>query len=331
MKEYRVSLKYANKRFALSQDERVLRLSEFIKNVLRVRYFFFHHYKKEPIVINGDQMPLHRNESSRQKTMTLKDENTFVKENYMLSRERITVFAQVSSDPDNPLPLPEFVFKGIGKHVTLDPPEGVHVQWAPKGSYQLDTMLKTIHQLPNRYHIFRPGDYVLYILDDYSVHVTEEVRGALFQRGYILVCIGGGITGDIQVNDTHVHNRLKAKYRERECRVMMQQLQENSAKIPSPSRNDMIKMLVDSWKELDIKPSDALKYNFLTNSLDGREDYLVSGKLMEMVEEIKAFLNELINSPPPQNLRVLVKTITPPRCYQKSSSSGCRFTSRRGG
>ena len=33
-------------------------------------------------------MPLHRNESSSQKTLNFKGEETFVKENHMLSRER---------------------------------------------------------------------------------------------------------------------------------------------------------------------------------------------------------------------------------------------------
>ena len=40
-----------------------------------------------------------------------------------------------------------------------------------------------------------------------------EVREAFLKRGYILVVIGGGITGDCQINDTHYHHALKAKYR----------------------------------------------------------------------------------------------------------------------
>ena len=59
-------------------------------------------------------MPLHRNESAVQKTLSSREETTSVKENYMLSRDRITVFTQESSDKSNPLPLPEFVFKGKG-------------------------------------------------------------------------------------------------------------------------------------------------------------------------------------------------------------------------
>ena len=43
-------------------------------------------------------MPLHRNESASKKTLASIDKDlTFVKERYMLSRERLTVYTQVSS------------------------------------------------------------------------------------------------------------------------------------------------------------------------------------------------------------------------------------------
>ena len=60
----------------------------------------FEKYSACPLIpiINVDEMPLHRNESASQKTLSFIGETTFVKENYMLSRKRITVFTQVSSD-----------------------------------------------------------------------------------------------------------------------------------------------------------------------------------------------------------------------------------------
>lgn len=95
-KEYGVSLNKPNKRFALSQADRKERIIEFLKNVWRVRHYFMITFNgKVPVIINGDQMPLHRNESASSKTMTLKGQETYVKENYMLSRERVTVFTQV--------------------------------------------------------------------------------------------------------------------------------------------------------------------------------------------------------------------------------------------
>ena len=96
-----------------------------MKNIWTVRKYFIDNYGIDPPVIIGDQMPLHRNESVSQKTLSLKSEDVFVKENYMLSRERVTCFTQLCSDPKVQL-KPEFMFKGKGTRTHLTPPEGVN-------------------------------------------------------------------------------------------------------------------------------------------------------------------------------------------------------------
>ena len=85
----------------------------------------------------------------------------------------------------------------------MNPPKGMNVQFAVKGSYRLENMLEMVKQLKNRHNLFSQKDYALYILDDYSVHLLPELRASLLKKGYVLVVIGGGITGDVQVNDTH--------------------------------------------------------------------------------------------------------------------------------
>ena len=47
--------------------------------------------------------------------------------------------------------------------------------------------------------MFNKKNFAIYVLDDYAVHLQSEVRAALLKRGYILIIIGGGVTGDIQV------------------------------------------------------------------------------------------------------------------------------------
>ena len=42
----------------------------------------------------------------------------------------------------------------------------------------------------------------IYMLDDYSSHLGASVRKKMLARGYIPIYFGGGITGDVQVNDT---------------------------------------------------------------------------------------------------------------------------------
>ena len=78
----------------------------------------------------------HKSESASQKTLNIHGYDTYIKENYSLSRERVTPFTQASSDPFIKL-LPEFVFKRKGARNQFQSPDGVKFHWVPKGSYRL--------------------------------------------------------------------------------------------------------------------------------------------------------------------------------------------------
>ena len=73
------------------------------------------------------------------------------------------------------------------------------------------------------------------MLNDYVVHLMPEVRKLLWEHGYVLIIIGGGITGYIQQVDTHVHRAPKREYRDLEAELMLSMLQKNSAKISRKS------------------------------------------------------------------------------------------------
>ena len=89
-------------------------------------------------------------------------------------------------------------------------------------------------------------------MHDYSVHLIPEVRQALFKKGYVLVITGGGITDDVQINDTNCHRDLKKYYRDLEMKLMLGQLEKDPIKILSPSRNEMMSMLLQAWETLEI-------------------------------------------------------------------------------
>ena len=182
-----------------------------------------------------------------------------MKESYSLSRERITAFTQVSSDPAIVV-KPEFAFKGKGTRIKLNPPDGIKYHWASKGSHRLEQMLATISNLPNRHHIFTMKHYCIYVLDDYSVHIMAEVKEALLKRGYVYIGIGGGITGDIQINDTDIHAPLKRAYRQLGQELMIKQLQSDPKKILQPSRDDMMRMLVESLQSIDVDVQGATNH-----------------------------------------------------------------------
>ena len=283
-----------NKRFSIKKVDLVTRIGDYLQNVWVVRNFFIKKYGIDPPVINGDQMPLHRNENASQKTLAFKGLDTYVKENYMLSRERATVFTQTSSDSSIDL-KPEFVFKGKGTRTKLNPPSGIKFQWSESGSYRIDQLKQTIMNLPNRFNPFTCKDFAIYVLDDYAVHLMPEVRKLLWERGYVLIIIGGGITGYIQENDTHVHRALKREYRDLEAELMLSMLQKNNAKIPSPSRDDVMKMIATAWNKLNVDHTRSFKTLFVTNSLEGSEDYLVSYRLFKLIgDSMVSFQKKLI-------------------------------------
>ena len=55
-------------------------------------------------------------------------------------------------------------------------------------------------------------------------------------------------------------------------KLMQEQLEKDPIKIPSPSRNEMMPMLLQAWKTLEIDTKTEFKSLFVTNALDGSED-----------------------------------------------------------
>ena len=320
--EYGISLRKPNKGFSIKKSDLIERLQDYLRNIWTLRRFFIEKYGVDPPIINGDQMPLHRNESSQQKTLTFKGEDTFVKENYMLSPERATVFTQVPSQEKINL-NPEFVFKGIGTRTKVSVPDTVKYQWSVSGSYRIDQMLKTISNLPNRYNPFTPRDFAIYVLDDYAVHLMPEVRKALYQRGYVLVLMGGGITGFIQANDTDLHHHHKSNYRNEEMALMLKKLEVDKNKVPAPNREEMINMLLADWKETDVDFTAVFKKLFVTNKFDGSEDFLVSDKLFSLIgDDILEFRRQLLNPEVPINLQAVIKKLIPPKGIRRDNIDG---------
>ena len=130
-------------------------------------------------------------------------------ENYMLSRERVTYYGQIASDPALQTKLKEeFCFKGVGSRTKLSPPDGVAFHWTQKGSVRKETLVEIIKHLPNKRNVFSEKDFILYSMDDYAAHLEPAVRQALYDRGYLPVILGGGITGDMQACFLHTYHLI---------------------------------------------------------------------------------------------------------------------------
>ena len=169
--------------------------------------------------------------------------------------------------------------------------------------------------------MFTEQSFAIYVLDDYSVHLMLKVRQALFKKGYFLVIIGGGITGDIQINDTNCHRDLKKHYRDLEMKLMLEQLEKDPIKIPSPSRSEMMSMLLQAWETLEIDTKREFKSLFVTNALDGSEDYLVSDKLFALIgDEMVDFWKELMSQNSVKTLKEVIRNLIPPKGVKRKAN-----------
>ena len=153
-----------------------------------------------------------------------------------------------------------------------------------------------------------------------------DIRKALYERGYILILKDGGITGYIKANDTDLHKRTKALYREEEINLTLKMLEADKSKIPSPNRQNMIKMLISSWDAITTYFSQVFKKLFVTNKLDGSEDYLVLDKLFSIIgSEMKDFRDTLIKSNVPNVLQGVVKQLIPSKGIKRNFEEGSEF------
>ena len=153
-----------------------------------------------------------------------------------------------------------------------------------------------------------------------------EIKEALLKCGYVPVMIGGGVTGDIQINETDLHCPLKAKYRELEQKLMLDQLRADPKNIPQPNRNEIMRMLVESFDSLEIDVVNRFRALWGTNALYGSEDYLVSERTMTLVgNQLKEFPDELMKKENRKNLKQLLRLITPPKGVKRKDQQEIPF------
>ena len=104
--------------------------------------------------------------------------------------------------------------------------------------------------------------------------------------------MGGGITGDIEVNDKDLHHPPKTIYCNEESQLILDKLATDSTKVSIPTRDDVMHMFCSAWDKTtsDFDMELAFKQNAITISLDGPEDGVVKTSLSTMVmEEMKKF------------------------------------------
>ena len=99
----------------------------------------------------------------------------------------------------------------------------------------------------------------------------------------MLVIMVGDITKFIQANDTDLHHQLNGRYKNKEMTLTLNILEVDKNKVPSPSREHMIGMLLAACKETDADFTTVAKKLFVSNAFDRSEDFIVSAKLFSLL------------------------------------------------
>ena len=83
-----------------------------------------------------------------------------------------------------------------------------------------------------------------------------------------------------------------------------------------------MRMLVQSFDSIEIDVVKRFKSLWVTNALDGSEDYLVSERVMLLVgDQMKKFRQNLNSNKGPKSLQDLLKLITPPKGVKRRSQN----------
>ena len=213
------------------------------------------------------------------------------------------------------------MFNGKGTRTHLTPPKGVHYQWARKGSYRIEQNLGVM--ISYQIDLLCSQNSHLQYMYWMVVQLMLEGRQASFKKGYILVIISGDITGDIQINDKNCHRGFKNHYRDLEMKLILEQLEKDPIKIPSPLRNEMMSMLLQAWETLECDTKREFKSLFVTNTLDWSEDYLVPDKLFALIGDE---IIELMSQNSVKTLVEVIRNLLPPKgIRRKVNVEGSKF------
>ena len=147
------------------------------------------------------------------------------------------------------------------------------VQTSPKGSYRVEQLLEYFDKLLPVAE--RPEDSVCLYLDWFSAHLSPEVWELVVEeKGHMLMFHGGGTTGVMQSNDTHIHEPLSKLFKKWEMDDVVRQRRQNPRKIPRRTRQAVYNDCDAAWELLDhnyLGPK-AQKQTGMTLDLEGAED-----------------------------------------------------------
>ena len=95
---------------------------------------------------------------------------------------------------------------------------------------------------------------------------------------------------------------------------MLEKLQNDLQKVTALDWNEMMRLLVNSSKNVKIDVKSAFNSDCVTNELDGTEDSLASDKIFGLAgESMTRFRTEMTAKPPPKTSKELINSMIPPK------------------
>ena len=309
---YGVTFRAVNLRYKISHSKRMLRLRVYWSNVLRVRLLHECLFGRDGVdFVCMDQKPLYFNSSIACKTLAPRGtKKVNVKESMADSRERFTLMSTCPSWTVSRAPGLAVLFRHAGAEDsrvtrTVRTYGAGLVQWAPKGSYRLQHVLDYLrwavidkHAIPEQPQAVTDPDaspdrigaarapakerHLVVVLDWFAPHLDERVDDLLRGAGAGCLRIGGGLTGDVQVPDTHRHGPLTSSYRTLEARDSRAQLRLRPSKLPSFSRQAVFNRSKQAWAQTSAGADGRKEWiqNACLNALDGSEDGMIQRDLL---------------------------------------------------
>lgn len=215
-----------------------------------------------------------------------------LKEGHAATRSRWTANTLTVSDfEDRQTPPPlELMFKAAGlqlqgrlqQHVAQMRCPWLSVVTGPKGSYREEHVADYLERhLPS----MSPGRrWKILLLDAYRPQMSESIRKLAWNRGFVVLIVGGGCTAIVQVNDTDLHQHLRRLYTELESADLMRQARLNPGATPIPKPENCIGWMTKVWLKLDLHrhAASGFKSTGITCALDGSEDQMMTREARTM-------------------------------------------------
>jgi hypothetical protein len=269
--QYGICFKKPNRRYTMSRSGILLRLQIFWRNLFAVRQFSLRRLGIDIglSVENLDQKGWHVNQLGSRNTGTLElagSNPVPLKENHSATRERLTFMTWTSNDPhrlQSGLPL-EACFKSKGQGQTilkgLRVPKGMSVRISESGSYKEEHVFCCLqmHLPPATPERFAANDWRILFLDIYSGHLSRRIFELAWDRMYLLMFHGGGLTGLCQPNDTWLHWAFERKMLALEAMDTLQSFLLNPHGVPTQSRQTILDNAAAVWDN-DIEHDRSIK------------------------------------------------------------------------